>query len=320
MKGRFVVCIMLFSIIVPIYKVEEYLERCVDSLINQTLQDIEIILVDDGSPDRCPHMCDCYAKIDNRIRVIHKVNGGLSDARNAGISVANGDYILFVDSDDYIELDACERFSQYTNLECDILIGDAVVEGGDQKFYHISDRNIVFCGMEYLKRAFRSQYAPMAAWLNVYRREYLIANNIFFKYGILHEDEHFTPRALMNAASIIVTDVVFYHYVIRDNSITTCPDKRINARDLFETCRELEKLYVRIGDFRLKRQMLDSLACKYLSMSQSGKLYQYGHEYLHKWFVIRNSYRIKTRLKALLYLVSSRLYYQINLMTKRKYK
>lgn len=316
-EKKVVVCIMLFSIIVPVYNVEEYLERCIESLINQTMRDIEIILVDDGSPDRCPEICEAYARKDNRIRVLHKSNGGLSDARNAGIHIANGDYIFFVDSDDYIELDACERFAKYTELGCDILIGDVIVEGGRQRFTHIPDKNIIFTGMEYLERAFDAKKAPMAAWLNVYRKEYLLCNNLFFKYGILHEDEQFTPRAFLNASSIVVTDVVFYHYIIRPNSIMTNPDKRKNARDLFETCCELKRLYDGLECKKLKKRMIDSLVCKYLSMAQSGKIYQYGNEYLHKWFIIKNAYRIKTRMKALIYLVSPRVYYRINLIAKR---
>lgn len=93
-------------------KVERELKRCVDSLVNQTYKNFEIILVDDGSPDHCPQTCDEFAKEDNRIKVIHKENGGLSGARNAGIKRAKGDYLLFVDSDDYIELDSCENLSQ----------------------------------------------------------------------------------------------------------------------------------------------------------------------------------------------------------------
>ncbi len=93
------------SVIVPIYKVEEYLHRCIDSIINQTYTNLEIILVDDGSPDNCPMICDEYAKKDSRIRVIHKKNGGLSDARNAGLEIATGEYIGFVDSDDWIHKD-----------------------------------------------------------------------------------------------------------------------------------------------------------------------------------------------------------------------
>ena len=91
------------SVIVPVYKVEKYLDRCVESIVNQTYKNLEIILVDDGSPDNCPVMCDEWAEKDERIRVIHKENGGLADARNAGMNIATGDYIGFVDSDDWIE-------------------------------------------------------------------------------------------------------------------------------------------------------------------------------------------------------------------------
>ena len=94
---------MKISVVIPIYNVEKYIERCIDSVLNQTYMNLEIILVDDGSPDRCGEICDNYAQIDKRIRVIHKENGGLSSARNAGLRIATGDYISFVDSDDWIE-------------------------------------------------------------------------------------------------------------------------------------------------------------------------------------------------------------------------
>lgn len=92
---------MKISFVIPVYKVEQYIEQCVDSVLNQTYKDIEVVLVDDGSPDNCPKMCDEYALEDNRIKVVHKPNGGLSDARNAGLSVATGDYVIFMDSDDF---------------------------------------------------------------------------------------------------------------------------------------------------------------------------------------------------------------------------
>ena len=102
-------CADLISIIVPVYNMEQYLERCMESIINQTYPTLEIILVDDGSTDRSPQLCDAYAKKDSRIRVVHKPNGGLSDARNAGLAIATGTYIGYVDSDDWIELDMYER-------------------------------------------------------------------------------------------------------------------------------------------------------------------------------------------------------------------
>lgn len=107
----------LISVIVPIYNVEKYLARCVDSIVNQTYKNLEIILVDDGSPDRCPKMCDDYAEKDSRIKVVHKKNGGLSDARNAGMAVATGEYISFIDSDDYVSDDFFECLLDVMNKE-----------------------------------------------------------------------------------------------------------------------------------------------------------------------------------------------------------
>lgn len=307
---------MRFSIIVPVYKVEKYIHKCVSTLIRQTYSDIEIILVDDGSPDSCPQICDAYAQSDDRIKVIHKANGGLSDARNAGLEIASGDYIIFVDSDDYIELDTCERLLNYAVTNSDILIADATVEGAYKELLHITPSHEVISGMEYLKRAFSAGRAPMVAWVNIYKRSFLEGNSLRFKCGILHEDEQFTPRALLRAESVIVTGINFYHYVIRDNSITTQNDKRRNAKDLYTTCCELEEIYRSINDKNLRKMMLDSLAAKYLNLTQEGKLFQYGSEYLHKDFILRNALLSRTRIKAMLFCLSPKLYYSINYLDK----
>ena len=121
----------LVSIVVPIYKVEQYLERCVQSICNQTYPKLEIILVDDGSPDQCGELCEMYAKKDERIRVVHKENGGLSDARNEGVKYATGKYILFVDSDDYIAEDLVEKTVEVAETQnCDIVLFD---------YYYVED-------------------------------------------------------------------------------------------------------------------------------------------------------------------------------------
>ena len=123
------------SIIVPVYRVEKYINRCVESLINQTLSDIEIILVDDGSPDNCPAICDEWAKKDNRIKVVHKRNGGLSSARNAGLAVATGKYIGFVDSDDDVEMDMYEKMVSVAEREqVDFVMADyfRIFENGEK--------------------------------------------------------------------------------------------------------------------------------------------------------------------------------------------
>jgi len=144
----------LFSIIVPVYKVEQYLKRCVNSLINQTEKDIEIILVDDGSPDKCPEICDQYEKMDARVHVLHKKNGGLSDARNEGIKVANGKYIIFVDSDDYIEEDACEKFAELIMQPVDVIVGDAIVENSEIKLDHANVLGGYYTGKEYMLKSY----------------------------------------------------------------------------------------------------------------------------------------------------------------------
>lgn len=113
----------LVSIIVPVYKVERYIHRSIDSLLRQTYNNLEIILVDDGSPDNCPFICDKYAMQDNRIRVIHKSNGGLSDARNAALNVMTGQYVTFVDSDDYIADNMIEKFIETVKLyQCNMVV------------------------------------------------------------------------------------------------------------------------------------------------------------------------------------------------------
>ena len=307
-----------FSIIVPIYKVEQYLDKCVQSLINQTYRNIEIILVDDGSPDRCPQMCDNFAKNDDRIVVLHKTNGGLSDARNKGLEVARGEYIIFVDSDDYIELDACEKFAAYSNKGFDILIGDAFLEGGSANVEHIEPSDNIYSGEDYLLTALKNKKAPMAVWLNIYRKEFLEAHNLKFKYGRLHEDEEFTPRAFLKAKTVICTGVFFYYYIIRDGSITNKKDKRKNAESLYLTCYELQKIYNDIENRALKRLLFDSLAAKYLSIIQIGNLAQYGKQYYHKKFLLKNAKLFKTRIKSLFFVISPKLYcYIYNLKASR---
>lgn len=306
---------IMFSVVVPIYNVEECIECCLHSLIHQTYSNIEIILVDDGSKDGCPRICDQYAKLDSRIQVIHKQNGGLSDARNCGLEVAKGKYIVFVDADDYIELDTCEKFYQFAENSYDILIGDAKVEGGNCDLSHIDYTDVVE-GKIYLKKALQERKAQDAVWLNIYRREFLKENNLKFKYGILHEDVEFTSRVFLKAKTVFYTQISFYHYIIREGSITTQKNKTKNARDLYNTCLEHEKMAKSIEDEELKKLFLDSLVKAYLSFFQSAKLFQYGKEYIHKDFCVRNSFELTTKLKTGLFVLSPRIYWYVNKLLK----
>lgn len=302
---------MLFSIIVPVYNVENYLRRCVDSLIHQTYKNLEIILVDDGSPDNCPAICDEYAQKDSRIRVIHKENGGLSDARNKGLDAATGDYVLFVDSDDYIEPDACEKFLRYAEKGCDILIGEFLCEGGDYNTQWIKTCEIID-GKTYYKRLLKAKQYAVVVWVNAYRREFLEKSGLRFKFGILHEDFEFTPRAFLAAETVLWCPNCFYHYVIRENSITQKKDKRKNAEDIYNTCCEHEARFRSLEDEELRRLLMDFTVTNYLSAFYSAKSYQYGKQYIHKDFCLRNAYTLKTKCKSWVFAISPRLYWHIN--------
>lgn len=310
---------MLFSIIVPVYHVEKYLPRCVDSLIAQTYEDIEIILVDDGSDDCCPEMCDEYAGRDRRIKVVHKTNGGLSDARNAGLDIANGDYVIFVDSDDYIERDTCHNLLKFIKNDIDIIIGDAVVEGGIDRLEHISESSVLD-GKTYLLKAFEVGRAPMAAWLNIYRRAFLNRYGLRFKVGILHEDEQFTPRAFLHANRISVSGIKFYHYIIREDSITTKKNKRKNLIDFYSTCEELEQVYRSVSNKRLKKLLLNSLVSKYLTLYVTANAYEYGNKYYHKSFICRNVKTIKARIQGIIYCISPKVYCKLVGRKRKKIK
>lgn len=230
---------MKISIIVPVYNVEKYIAKCIESLINQTYKNIEILLIDDGSQDASGLICDNYALNDNRIYVYHKKNGGLSDARNYGLLKANGDYILFVDSDDYIEVETCQKFFEIIEPNIDAIFGDSFwVYPCFQK--EICKKNVkpykTYSGKQFFLEQLKSNHISMQAWLGIYSRDFLIKNSLFFEKGILHEDERWTPQLLAKAVKVKYLNFPFYHYIIRENSITQSKDKTKNAIDLIDTC------------------------------------------------------------------------------------
>lgn len=213
----------LISVIVPIYKVEKYLDNCVKSIQNQTYKSLEIILVDDGSPDSCPELCDRFAEVDERIKVIHKVNGGLSDARNTGINVATGDYITFVDSDDFLLEDMIETlyclsekynadFVMCKKMDCgdDDILG-TIVPPSD------SSNIKVFEGREKMAAYLKTNQIETTAWKKLYKR-YLL-DDLRFPKGKLHEDAFTTYKLVDIANKIVVTNKVGYVYRNNPQSI-----------------------------------------------------------------------------------------------------
>lgn len=310
---------MKFSFVVPVYNVEMYLERCLDSILAQTYQDYEVLLINDGSTDGSEAICAKYANRYSKVKFYTKENGGLSDARNYGIDRAVGDYIIFVDSDDYIDSATCEKIMPFTINKPDIIRCNAVrVENGSGLLRTgYVDKEKLQTGPEYLKQMIPLGQMPMAAWLNVYAREFLSDNKIAFKKGILHEDEEFTPRVFLAAERVIDANIVFYYYVIREDSITTQKDKRKNAKDMLSTCYELEEIFSKLSDLELKKMLLDSLVSKYLSIYNDGALMKYGENYLPKKFLKRNTFLRNTKLKVWLVCFSPQLYRCIHMVFKK---
>ena len=224
------------SVIVPVYKVEKYLDRCIESIVAQTYKNIEIIIVDDGSPDKCPQICDAWKSKDSRIQVIHKKNGGLSSARNMGIHMATGEYILFVDSDDCIVSDACEKLYAYAN-GVDLVVAEATIYENGKIIHRVHTNlkeNYIYSGTECAMKEIKAGEWFAAACYNMYKREFIIKNKLFFLEGILHEDIDYLPRLFLAAQTVKYMHYEFYEYIIRESSICSVKGEK-NFNDLMNT-------------------------------------------------------------------------------------
>lgn len=211
------------SIIVPIYNVEKYLEKCIYSIINQTYKNLEIILVDDGSTDNCYRICDDFQKKDKRVIVLHKKNGGLSDARNAGLQLATGELIGFVDGDDYIRNDMYEQmYKCMKNKKVDIVECKCInVRNEKEEEVNDSSKTYLYDGKAALKLMMSSkkkiQKPRLSVWSKLFKRE--VIERLKFPVGKVHEDIVFEAKAFLNAKKVCILDKQLYCYNIREGSI-----------------------------------------------------------------------------------------------------
>ncbi len=225
----------LISIIVPVYNVEKQLILCIDSLINQTYKNIEIILIDDGSTDKSKNICDEYGKKDKRIKIIHKRNGGLSDARNKGIDIAKGEYILFVDSDDYVSNDIVELL--YNNMienECEISTCSFIpfYEGTKPDTSANNNKEIsVFNTSQALEALLYQKNCTTSAWAKLYKTS--LFKDIRYPLGKIHEDLPITYILFSKSKKIVISQEKKYYYLLRKNSITGSDfnEKKIEVLD-----------------------------------------------------------------------------------------
>lgn len=210
----------LVSVIVPIYKVEKELDRCVQSILNQTYKNLEIILVDDGSPDSCPTMCDEYAKKDKRIVVIHKENGGLSDARNAGLDIARGEYLAFIDSDDWVAVNFIEHLVinlETTKSDISICGYTLVNEEGKLRHYSTEKEIEVFEHNEALHELFAQQKFGCMICLKLYRHD--LFETVRFPKDRLYEDIAVSLPLFDKSKKCVLSNSELYYYFQRDSSI-----------------------------------------------------------------------------------------------------
>jgi len=207
----------MVSIIVAVYNIEEFVSRCIESLLKQTYYNIEIILVDDGSTDESGTICDDYQKKDNRIRVVHKQNGGLSDARNAGIELATGDYYIFVDGDDWIHKDTIATLVKVAQAEdaeivqSDFSIVSNSININEERIILEKEDVAIFDKDHYL------DYSIIVAWSKLYKAE--LWKNIRFPKGRLHEDEFVFHRIVFGANKICIVKKKLFYYFQREDSI-----------------------------------------------------------------------------------------------------
>lgn len=207
------------SIIVPVYKVEPYLRRCVDSILDQTFTDFELILVDDGSPDNCPAICDEYAEQDDRVKVVHKANGGLSSARNAGMAVANGKYYLFCDSDDYVSPYWCETLHKQIEETPDAWIYCDIVKVNDEDF--IKNEKLSECNSKHTDYYIAFQQGLSGYSVNkIYSSKIIKHEGIRFdEQQLFAEDIDFTLKYLSCCNSCVYLPVGLYFYLQRQGSL-----------------------------------------------------------------------------------------------------
>ncbi len=230
---------VLISVIVPIYNVEDYLPQCIESIINQSYKNLDIILVDDGSPDKCPEICDNYASKDSRIRVIHKENGGLSSARNAGLELSKGQYVSFIDSDDWLELDmyqvmvdalqktasdfvTCDPFFCEFNQDSPKTYSHntgsySLIKGSDDLFYHIVEPNPLI---------------RFEVWNKLYSRESV--SDTRFKVGQRYEDIYFDRIVFKRIKQCVAVDKALYNYRTNRPGSTNSVFKKDRLSKLYE--------------------------------------------------------------------------------------
>ena len=304
----------LISIIVPIYNVEKYIKKCIESILAQTYTNLELILVDDGSPDRCPVICDEFAERDNRIVVIHKKNGGLSDARNAGLDIAQGKFIGFVDGDDYIAPQMYEiLFDALFKNDADMSICNYVKV--NEQYELIAEKNRILpikdacVSPDEFMHEYTGKYGwfYVVAWNKLYRKT--LFDNLRYPKGKQHEDEFLIHRIVYKCHKIVCVNQPFYYYVEREGSIMS--QFNVKNLDLGEALIDQYRYAKQQKNIMLKDYSVKRLAFKMEKWQElSDKNLKKRYHQIRK----KSSFLIWEKAAWQGYPISAQLYYRIGII------
>lgn len=311
-----------FSFIVPIYNKGRYISECIESIIRQRYEDIEVVLIDDGSTDGSGEICDSY-KDNQRVIVVHQSNTGAPCARNQGVRLATGDYVFFVDADDYIEADSCDSCLRFLNKgKPDILIGDGKIEVSDgKKTKHIRDIKKVrgisvgesYTGQDYLKGTIPYKQFDGVIWLGCYRREYLLKNSLYFDETLkMHDDMEFVSRAILLAREIVYTGNTFYHYRVTSESLMTSNNNRLER---YECIRRVlsrwNSLTNQMEDRQLNKYWRGLVSKCFINACAYNRVNNPAFDIVRRADLIKYSLDGKELVKAIVFLLSNEIYYKL---------
>lgn len=316
----------LITVVIPVYKVEKYLKRCVESVINQTYKNLEIILVDDGSPDSCGKICDEFAESDKRVKVIHKRNGGLSSARNMGIDISSGDYITFVDSDDWVDRDyVLYLYALLDEYECDMSMVSHSITDKYEPCLSTNDGKIkVISGNQFLMKLLKvgTQENVQYAWGKLYKN--FKNTDLRFPDGLIDEDVPTTFKYTINCKNIVISERKMYFYYNNKESILRQKFTR-NRFDLIEVwkiivdfarinCNEEIYKYSLINLYRANMGVLCNLCTKEVDKDDLSYINIKRDEALevvkkHKWELLRFKMPISRKLMVILFNINFKMVY-----------
>ena len=321
----------LISVIVPIYKVEKYLKKCVESILEKTYSNLDIILLDDGSPDNCGDIIEEFRKKNERIRTIHQKNGGLSDARNSGIKIAKGKYIVCIDSDDWIEKNMIEvLYKDIINTNSDISVCEFVEEDDLQNILSAKKYNneiIEFSSKEALKSLIKQDILTNHAWNKLYKAS--LFEGIEYPKGQLMEDVSTTYKLFEKANKIVYQNTSLYHYIQRGTSILgNITEKRINDQEfaffdrnkyLMEKYSEFKEIIELDNMYNVKTLYFLAILGGYKNLYNSTKYAEYYAKYKKVYKENRKNPEFKGD-KSLQLFYKNRIAYKMYVKLKRKIK